>query len=306
MLPFFVLCSVFYTFLTSFILSVVLLIRCTISLLFGFFRTRADDSISLYEGTVCHERRHPLSHSFKMSVRYALIDLDRSSYIPPNHLSAKEARSIAGTKGPVLLLTIPPSVGYQRSPVTLYYCYEPHKESSSDILKYCIAEVSNTPWGEQVRFVFNPYSDLAAKSLHVSPFMDMLGDWKMKTRSPGNNLSVTVSVKHPVLGNYFTASLTAQKVKSSSKVDYALFFWLMPQKAAIYTYWQSFKLLLNNVQFYEHPKYKKPLYIEESLKNAEGRGCCMAFPGTGDLQNSTPPNGCERWYSWKKVKWPWA
>ena len=66
----------------------------------------------------------------------------------------------------------------------------------------------------------------------------MLGDWKMKTRSPGNNLSVTVSVKHPVLGNYFTASLTAQKVKSSSKVDYALFFWLMPQKAAIYTYWQ--------------------------------------------------------------------
>lgn len=66
----------------------------------------------------------------------------------------------------------------------------------------------------------------------------MLGDWKMKTRSPGNNLSVTVSVKHPVLGNYFTAFLTAKRVLSTSKVNYALFFWLMPQKAAIYTYWQ--------------------------------------------------------------------
>ena len=105
MLPFFVLCSVFYTFLTSLILSVILLIRCTVSRLFGFFPNRFDDSISLYEGTVCHERRHPLSHSFKMSVRYALIDLDRSFYVPPNHLSAKEARSIAGTKGPVYVLS---------------------------------------------------------------------------------------------------------------------------------------------------------------------------------------------------------
>ncbi|KAK1378428.1 TBC1 domain family member 14 like [Heracleum sosnowskyi] len=228
---------------------------------------------------------------------------DRSSYVPPNHLSAEEARSIVGTTGPVLLLTIPPSVGYQRSPVTLYYCYD-RQESSSNILKNCIAEVSNTPWGEQVRFVFNPNSDLVAKCLHVSPFMDMLGDWKMKTRSIGNNLSVTVSVKHPVLGNYFTAFLTAKRVLSTSKVCYAFFFWFMPQKAAIYTYWQSLKLLLNNVQFFEHPKYQNPGYIEECLTNAKGRGCCMAFPRNS--LNSPQAQGRERWYSWKPIKWPWA
>ena len=39
-----------------------------------------------------------------------------------------------------LLLTVPPSVGYQRSPVTLYYCYDLN-ESSANILKNCIAEV---------------------------------------------------------------------------------------------------------------------------------------------------------------------
>lgn len=32
-------------------------------------------------------------------------------------------------------------------------------------------QVTNTPWGERVTFVFNPNSDLVAKSLHVSPFM---------------------------------------------------------------------------------------------------------------------------------------
>lgn len=32
-------------------------------------------------------------------------------------------------------------------------------------------QVTNTPWGERVIFVFNPNSDLVAKSLHVSPFM---------------------------------------------------------------------------------------------------------------------------------------
>lgn len=88
MLPFFMLCS-------------VLLIRYTLNLFCGIFRTPIDDTISLYEGTVYHERRHPLSDSFKLSVRYALIHLEHSSYVPPNHLSAQEARSIAGTRGPV-------------------------------------------------------------------------------------------------------------------------------------------------------------------------------------------------------------
>lgn len=32
-------------------------------------------------------------------------------------------------------------------------------------------QVTNTPWGEKVLFVFDPKSDLIAKPLHVSPFM---------------------------------------------------------------------------------------------------------------------------------------
>ncbi|KAG5607662.1 hypothetical protein H5410_029154 [Solanum commersonii] len=72
----------------------------------------------------------------------------------------------------IFLLTIPPSVGYVQNPLSLYYCYD--TEGSLQNLKKCIAEVTNTPWGERVSFLFNPNSDVVAKSLHVSPFMDML------------------------------------------------------------------------------------------------------------------------------------
>lgn len=65
------------------------------------FRRPDLDSVSLYQGTIWHERRHPIHHSFKLSARYALIDLDLATHPPPNHLSASEARRAAGTNGPV-------------------------------------------------------------------------------------------------------------------------------------------------------------------------------------------------------------
>ncbi|GER42723.1 hypothetical protein STAS_19538 [Striga asiatica] len=128
------------------------------------------------------------------------------------------------------LLTIPPSVGYVQNPLSLYYCYD--VEGTTRKLSKCIAEVTNTPWGERVTFLFNPNSDLVAKPLHVSPFMDMLGNWKMKTSEPNDNLHVVISVHHPKLGNYFTASLLARKV-SHSPADHSRFFWLMPHKKCL-------------------------------------------------------------------------
>jgi len=40
-------------------------------------------------------------------------------------------------------LTIPPSVGYEQNPLSLYYCYD--LEDSASSLKKCIAEVILTP-----------------------------------------------------------------------------------------------------------------------------------------------------------------
>lgn len=59
-----------------------------------------------------------------------------------------------------------------------YPTYSRSSSSSScgpETLAVCVAEVTNTPWGERVVFNFNPAGQRVPKALHVSPFMDMRG-----------------------------------------------------------------------------------------------------------------------------------
>lgn len=65
----------------------------------------------------------------------------------------------------------------------------------------------------------------------------MLGNWSIKASVPGANLSVVISVQHPELGHYFTASVTAKRVPSQISGDQAWFFWLMPHKVSLWIYW---------------------------------------------------------------------
>ncbi|KAI4295465.1 hypothetical protein L6164_035510 [Bauhinia variegata] len=299
----YLICSVFSTLLASLALSLLLPFRV---LLRRCFSPRASSSslneaTTLYQGTVWHERRRPVQHSFRYQVRYALFDLDRGTHAPPDHYSADEARQITHTTGPVLLLTVPPSVGYEQNPLSVYYCYD--VEGSTRHLKKCIAEVTNSPWGERVSFVFNPHSDQVAKALHVSPFMDMHGNWNIKTSDPGDKLTVAISVLHPQLGNYFNATLKAKKVRSSSLgSDHALFFWLMPHKVAVWIYWHALQLWWKKVGFVQHPRYASPTYKEEALIRDQKLQCCGAN-AMGLSADDVPQN---RQFRWRDAKWPWS
>lgn len=95
----YLLISILSTTITSLILSLLLPFRY---LLRRVSNPRvAADPVILYQGTVWHERRRPVHHSFRYPVRYALFDLDGASPSPTNHLSADEARRVANTNGPV-------------------------------------------------------------------------------------------------------------------------------------------------------------------------------------------------------------
>ncbi|XP_056850491.1 uncharacterized protein LOC130499948 [Raphanus sativus] len=135
----YLLCSIFYTSATTFFLSLLLPFRLLIHRLLPSRRSAVDSNVSYYEGTVWHDRLRPVRHSFRYSVRYALFDLDmlstrRRIISPPAKL-----RLLARTTGPTFLLTIPPSVGYEQNPLSLYYCY--NLEGSSKRLTKCIAQV---------------------------------------------------------------------------------------------------------------------------------------------------------------------
>ncbi|RWR88806.1 DUF1365 domain-containing protein [Cinnamomum micranthum f. kanehirae] len=314
--------SIMSTVVTSSLLSLLLAFHTLLRFLCRRSLSFPDDKqepLLLYQGQVRHVRTRPVLHAFRYAVRYALVDLDRTSDtpLPPSfsrsHLSAQEARHVTGTNGPVFLLTIPPSVGYEQNPLSVYYCYD--FEGSVAVLKKCIAEVTNTPWGERVSFVFNPDSDSVAKPLHVSPFMDMLGNWRMRASAPGEDLFLEISIQHPVLGNYFTATLEANRVCSSWAYNPALFFWLMPHKVALWIYWQALKLWWKNVAFLNHPKYQNPMYREEALIrdrklqssgaiDQKKRNCCNFDDNhLGDASDRT---GGDRWCVWRDAEWPWS
>lgn len=316
----YLLCSIASNAVTSSVLSLILAVRSLLLMLSRpFFASspRHDRSseggataVRLYEGRVWHARRRPVPHAFEYPVRYALIDLDLSPQ--PSHLSADRARQVAGTDGPVLLLTIPASVGYEQNPLSVYYCYdatqEQHKEEPSPRLKTCIAEVTNTPWGERVSFIFDPSSDLVAKPLHVSPFMDMLGNWSIRADAPGAVLFLAISVQHPTLGNYFTATLSAKRVcSSSSSLTLAIYFWLMPHKVAMWIYWQALKLWWKNVAFLQHPKYLNPRYREDALVRDQEL-CCPLKTRDSENHSNDASNGDDRhrWCVWSDAKWPWS
>ncbi|GAU44784.1 hypothetical protein TSUD_382820 [Trifolium subterraneum] len=100
------LCSIVYTSITTLVLSFIIPFQALLhGLIFSRVTSSSSDDgaepISLYEGIVYHQRRHPIPHSFKYQFRYALIDLDRVPHAPPNHLSPDEARKITDTNGPM-------------------------------------------------------------------------------------------------------------------------------------------------------------------------------------------------------------
>ncbi|KAL6647047.1 hypothetical protein ACP70R_014484 [Stipagrostis hirtigluma subsp. patula] len=316
----FLLASLAATLLSSTLHSLLLLLRLLLSL----FRRRAAPgggaaaaAARLYEGRVRHSRRRPAAHAFEYPVRYALVDLDRLPL--PGHLSAADARRIASTSGSVHLLTIPKSVGYEQNPLSIYYCYDASAQDQDGELKMCIAEVTNTPWGERVMFTFQPGSDLVAKPLHVSPFMDMLGNWSIRADAPGESLYVVISVQHPTLGNYFTAALQAKLVGQTSNSDrIAAFFWLMPHKVAAWIYWEALRLWLKNVKFLDHPRYLNLGYRDQALKrDLEIRSSCsflqkprsrseLATEISNHQDNKGDGNIMKRWCVWKDAQWPWS
>lgn len=202
-------------------------------------------------------------------------------------MTADEARALAGTTGSVRLLTYAPSAGYEQNPISVYYCWDaplspgaPTEEGVPPVR--ALAEVTNTPWGERVRFAFGLHADAVPKPLHVSPLWHMGTLWRINVPPPGDAIHVSFIAEQPgtpggedaapggphrhhhhgpqaphvppPAGPLFRATLTLRRVAPPYGPPEA-WAWLMPHKVAFWIYWQAARLMAKGVTFYPHPKY---------------------------------------------------
>ncbi|KAG2502138.1 hypothetical protein HYH03_000626 [Edaphochlamys debaryana] len=254
-----------------------------------------DKSCTFYEGKVLHIRRAPAHNEFRYAVRMAVLDLEA----PPSwfkaqaadHMTADEARKFAGTTGPVKLLTDPMTAGYVQNPISIYYCYgggggseagaaakQGQGKQAAPRLERCIAEVTNTPWGERVSFVFNPAGEAVGKALHVSPFMDMQNTWHLEAPEPTDRLRLVVKASHPQYGDYFYADLvgrTAPRPHAPSEragLRELLSFGFMPHRVALLIYWQALVLIWKGVPLHMPPakEYQARIVAEQGGQAADG------------------------------------
>jgi DUF1365 family protein len=172
----------------------------------------------VYEGTIRHRRHEPLTHELRYPIGLLFLDLAelpevldasrlwsarrpalgrfrRADYLGDPAQALDEAvREVAGTDGPVRLLTHARTFGHCFNPVSFYYCYDDRGERVQAV----VAEVTNTPWGERHRYVLRRrgagrvMEDGFDKAFHVSPFMGMDHHYRWRVVEPEEELLVHI------------------------------------------------------------------------------------------------------------------
>ena len=212
---------------------------------------------ALYEGWVRHRRHEPVEYEFRYRLFMSYLDLgelpevlDRVPLWSARRPAPAWFRSSdyldVDYDGPVRVLTHVRTFGHLFNPVSLYYCFDAAGERVEKVL----AEVTNTPWGERHTYTLDELDSVIPKRHHVSPFLGMDSEYRIRLTPPGEQLRVHMESRSGE-SVQFDATLALHRRELSPWLLARYPFMTARVVAGIYT--QALRLRLKGAPYHPHP-----------------------------------------------------
>ncbi|WP_250494406.1 DUF1365 domain-containing protein [Caballeronia sp. GAWG1-1] len=243
------------------------------------------EAARLLTGRVMHERLRPVHHRFEYPVCYVSCDLARLGEVKRAWFGIDQVRPFAffqrdfgprdgsdlqtwmrarladaaiPADGEIRLLSIPRVFGHAFNPVSFWFCHD-----RAGNLRALYADVRNT-FGEHRGYLLSapdhaPIVDdtelACRKTLHVSPFCDVDGDYAFRVRRHGDRLSVAIDYRDRDGLLIRTAiGLKARPLTGPLALRTLLSQPLLAVAVVARIYWQALRLWIKRVPFHgRHP-----------------------------------------------------